>query len=137
MDTSFTPLLSDFTSAFHISTPSSSSPTLGGGTYDFLAPELLCRPYPDPSFASDVYALGMTLLVFVLGRSPFEGAGNKWMVMEWVKSGRVMECVGMDGKSLGRLEYVASLVGETEGWNVKRFLVGGLRKEIERRTLAI
>jgi serine/threonine protein kinase len=102
-----------------------------------LAPELLCRPYPDPSFASDVYALGMTLLVFVLGRSPFEGAGNKWMVMEWVKSGRVMECVGMDGKSLGRLEHVARVVGEREGWNVKRFLVGGIRKDIERRTLAI
>jgi len=79
----------------------------------------------------------MTLLVFVLGGSPFEGAGNKWMVMEWVKSGKVMECVAMDGKSLGRLEHVAGLVGRRERWDVKRFLMGGLRKEVERRSLEI
>jgi len=137
IETSFIPLFSDFTSAFHFSAPPSSSPALGGGTYDFLAPELLCRPYPDPSFASDVYALGMTLLIFVLEKSPFEGAGNKWMVMEWVKSGRVMECVGMDGKSLRRLEDVVGLVRERERWDVKRFLTGGLRKEVERRALEI
>jgi len=137
VDASFTPLLSDFTSAFHVSGPPSSCPALGGGTYDFLAPELLCRPYPDPSFASDVYALGMTLLVFVLGRSPFEGAGNKWMIMEWVKSGRVMECVGMDGRSLGRLEDVTRLVDQRERWDVKGFLTGGLCKEVERRVLEV
>jgi serine/threonine protein kinase len=137
IETSFTPLFSDFTSAFHVSAPPSSSPALGGGTYDFLAPELLCRPYPDPSFASDVYALGMTLLFIMLGRSPFESAGNKWMVMEWAKSGRVMECVGMDGKSLGRLEDVAGLVKERERWDVKRFVMGGLRKEVEKRALEI
>ncbi|EOD45816.1 hypothetical protein UCRNP2_7454 [Neofusicoccum parvum UCRNP2] len=106
----FEPLYTDFsaaipTHAFPSPSPSDPSsppssprnaatgppPHLAGGTWDFLAPEL-CRLHPAPALpspASDVYALGVALLVLALGESPFDGlaAGNAFRKREMVKTG--------------------------------------------------
>jgi len=134
------PLLSDFTAALHVSgsaAAATAAPALGGGTYDFLAPELLARPYPDPSAATDVYALAMTLLVFVVGGSPFAGAGNKWMVMEWVKAGMAMGVVRGDPLMDGRLQGVSAIVKEKDGVDLVTCLEKGLSKRAEDREIAI
>lgn len=62
----------------------------GGGTWAYMAPEQLNR---DPSIsiptpASDVYALGITLLSLMIGDSPFAGMSNNlFMLREAVKCG--------------------------------------------------
>ena len=138
------PLLADFTSAMLVCGASSAAaagaaavaaPALGAGTYDFLAPELLARPYPDPTPKSDVYALAMTLLVFVVGGSPFAGAGNKWMVMEWVKAGMAMEVVNGDPVMSGRLRSVSAIVREKDGFDLVACLEEGLSKRSEDREI--
>lgn len=136
-DVPFTPLLSDFTSSFHVSAPLTSTPALGGGTYDYLAPELLTRPYPDPDEKSDVYALTMTLLVFIVGRSPFEGAGSRWMVMEWVKSGMALDIVESDGRMTERLQNVSGIWKGRDGIDIKARLESGLTKSRDRRVLKV
>lgn len=134
LDVPFTPLLSDFTSSFHASAPPNSTLALGGGTYDYLAPELLCRPYPDPDAKSDVYALAMTLLVVVVGRSPFEGA-SRWVVMEWVKKGMGMGIVESDFAMAGRLKDVNRVLREEGIVDIKGALETGLSKDRDMRIL--
>lgn len=94
----------DFSASFHQQPPSSTSPLLGdhqdlptsspgGGTWDFIAPEQLFRDpvLSAPSFASDVWSLGVTLLYFLLGGSPYKAAAsNLFMLREAVKMGNPM-----------------------------------------------
>jgi serine/threonine protein kinase len=129
----FTPLLSDFSSAFHISQCApSTAPALGGGTYDFLAPELLTKPYPDSTFASDVWALAMTLLVLITGTSPYSNAGNRYMKLEWVKKGHPLAFVKADPPSSQRLKNVATSV---ETMDIITLLENGLKRNPEERRL--
>ncbi|KAF2267154.1 hypothetical protein CC78DRAFT_92101 [Lojkania enalia] len=67
------PVYSDFSSAslslLPPPDPSQNSPPLGGGTWDFLDPNLLQRssPSPSPSPESDTWALAITLLYVIIG----------------------------------------------------------------------
>jgi hypothetical protein len=77
----YKPIYIDFTASLLLPTSTLNPrlitpPSLGGGTYDFLAPELLSSSPPLPDTATDVYALGVTLLTAVLGHSPYDGAAN-------------------------------------------------------------
>lgn len=61
-----------------------------GGTWDYMAPEQLTRDVAlsTPTSASDVYALGITLLSLLVGGSPYEGvSANVFMLREAVKMG--------------------------------------------------
>ncbi|KAL1628207.1 hypothetical protein SLS54_001777 [Diplodia seriata] len=119
-------------------------PHLAGGTWDFLAPEL-CRLHPapqPPSPASDVYALGVSLVCVVLGESPFEAlaGGNAFRKREMVKCG---DAVGFAREVLprGRFGRVKRVVaggmwrakGNGEAWDWERWLRRGLVKRVEMR----
>lgn len=88
----------DFSASFRLE--SDDSTTNSGGTWDYMAPEQM-RTQKDintPTFASDVWSLGITLLSLIVGGSPYTAAcaGNKFMLMEAIKSG--------DPLGFGRME---------------------------------
>lgn len=120
-------------------------PHLAGGTWDFLAPEL-CRLHPapaPPSPATDVYALGVTLLCVVVGESPFEAlaGGNAFRKREMVKCGdavgfarevpraRFARVKGEVGKRWRRSEDD----GGGQAWDWERWMRRGLVKKAEMR----
>ncbi|KAF2087685.1 kinase-like protein [Saccharata proteae CBS 121410] len=110
--------------------PNSQQP-LGGGTWDYLAPEL-CRlaPAPVPNAVSDLYALGITLLFVLVGASPFEHcANNAFRKREMVKMGDAVACVAGDDGLWVRFCGVK----KTMGWDVEKWLRRGLRKKVEDR----
>ncbi|KAL1638453.1 hypothetical protein SLS56_000262 [Neofusicoccum ribis] len=154
----FEPLYTDFSAAIPthaFPSPSPSDPTsppssprnaatgppphLAGGTWDFLAPEL-CRLHPAPALpspASDVYALGVALLVLALGESPFDGlaAGNAFRKREMVKTGDAVgfaKACGGGGGAGGRFARVKAEVGRLRGgdggWDWEGWLRRGLAK---------
>ncbi|KAG9042403.1 hypothetical protein FS837_010913 [Tulasnella sp. UAMH 9824] len=81
---SFDVMLSDFNTAIHIPSVSLSGPPndpAGLGTPAYSPPEFN-RPPPSPfSYPSDVWALGVTLMVMIVGREPYvrltSGKGRK------------------------------------------------------------
>ncbi|PSK42364.1 MAP kinase kinase kinase wis4 [Elsinoe australis] len=101
------------------------SAAAGGGTWAFMAPEQLnSNPsINEPSYASDVYSLGITLLTTLLGgESPYremEGQ-NVFLYREAIKMGDAVGFVKRDAGLRKRL-------GEVEGGEVGRKLVEGLR----------
>lgn len=152
----FEPLYTDFSAAIPthaFPSPSPSDPTsppasprnaatgppphLAGGTWDFLAPEL-CRLHPAPALpspASDVYALGVALLVLALGESPFDGlaAGNAFRKREMVKTGDAVGFAKACGGAGGRFARVKAEVGRLRGggdggWDWEGWLRRGLAK---------
>ncbi|GAB7350019.1 hypothetical protein MBLNU459_g0693t1 [Dothideomycetes sp. NU459] len=77
----------DFGASFLKSAPNSSQ---GGGTWAYMAPEQMNRDpaISAPTFASDVYSLGITLLSLMIGDTPFAGMSNNlFMLREAVKCG--------------------------------------------------
>lgn len=120
-------------------------PHLAGGTWDFLAPEL-CRLHPapaPPSPATDVYALGVTLLCVVVGESPFEAlaGGNAFRKREMVKCG---DAVGFAREvPRARFARVKGEVGKRwrrredgQAWDWERWMRRGLVKKAEMRARA-
>ncbi|KAG8983524.1 hypothetical protein FRB90_005923, partial [Tulasnella sp. 427] len=95
---SFDVLLSDFNTAIHIPSVSLSGPPndpAGLGTPAYSPPEFN-KPPPSPfSYPSDVWALGVTLMVMIVGREPYarltsgrgrKGNGRQEMKM-WLSKG--------------------------------------------------
>ncbi|KAL9088018.1 MAG: hypothetical protein Q9165_006359 [Trypethelium subeluteriae] len=112
------PLYCDFSASLRTSegndaAMSSSPPSkvAGGGTWEYLAPELLTLGSPDPTPASDVYALGITLLTFLMGISPFASMrANRFMLRHAIKSGEPLRFAhDAELKKVARLE-------RWEGW---------------------
>lgn len=62
-----------------------------GGTWDYMAPEQLRiqKDLNTPTFASDIWSLGVTLLSIIVGGSPYTAAcgSNVFMLREAIKSG--------------------------------------------------
>lgn len=88
----------DFSAAFIPAKGDSASNA--GGTWDYMAPEQM-RIQPEwniPTFASDVWSLGITLLYIMVGGSPYTAAcgGNLFMLREAIK--------GADPLSFARME---------------------------------
>lgn len=65
------------------------------GTYDYMAPELfsLASAEADTTFASDVYALGMTVIHSGLGQSPYSGLPNVYLQRAMAMRGEVLSVV--------------------------------------------
>lgn len=88
----------DFSAAF---IPDRSSGNNAGGTWDYMAPEQL-RIQKDlniPTFASDVWSLGITLLYTIVGDSPYTaacGRSNLFMLREAIKAGDPLGFARMD-----------------------------------------
>lgn len=139
LDVSCTPVLADFTSSFRadVKTTSATSSAMGGGTYDFLSPELLARPYPPPTAASDVYALAITLLDIMIGASPYASAqGNRFHLLEMAKAGRAIEFAMQESRSETRLRNTADAIRQATGLDVMALLSLGLEKSPDARISA-
>ena len=97
-DSSHTPLYCDFSSSHILSTPSSSEiEEVSAVTAEFTSPELLASFYRRngdravATFSSDVFALGVTLLVAATGESPYAGARMELQKLAMAKEGKPME----------------------------------------------
>jgi hypothetical protein len=124
-DAQFTPqtLLTDFSSATLSSAsppndPSTTNaPPLGGGTWDFLPPAALhpsTRNLP-PTPASDLWGTAMTLLILVVGASPYAFVGsNVFQRRELIKQGNPIEYVGygdFGARNVARLKALGKDMG--------------------------
>jgi serine/threonine protein kinase len=139
LDVPFTPVFADFTSSFRtdVSTASSTASAMGGGTYDFLSPELLSRPFPPPSAASDVYALAITLLNIITGASPYAAArGNRFHLLEMAKAGRAIDFAMQESRSEARLRGTADAIQLNTGLDIVKMLSLGLQKSPNARISA-
>lgn len=115
---------SDFSSTL-LSTPALSvhnpSP-LGAGTWDYLDPSLLSSLFPaEPSAATDLWSLAITLLYLVLGASPFDAfRHNKYQQREMIRSGCPLQCLAYGDAGVGNVRRVRELGGklglDLEGW---------------------
>jgi serine/threonine protein kinase len=133
----FTPVFADFTSSFLTTDDPKTISSIGGGTYDYMAPEQLSAPFPLPNFRMDVYALAVSLLQVITGSSPFKEAGtNRHMKMAMVKEGNPLAWAARDATSEARLNSVAQEMLSKNGADLKAFLELGLRKNPEDRLSA-
>ena len=78
-----------------------------GGTWDYMAPEQLRiqKDLNTPTYASDVWSVGITLLSIIVGGSPYTAAcgGNMFMRREAIKSGDPLGFARMDPAVLKRM----------------------------------
>jgi len=88
----------DFSAAFIPEAGDSASNA--GGTWDYMAPEQMRiqKEFNTPTFASDIWSLGITLLCIMVGDSPYAAAcgGNNFMLREAIKSGDPIGFAKMD-----------------------------------------
>ncbi|CZT21048.1 uncharacterized protein RCC_06909 [Ramularia collo-cygni] len=88
----------DFSAAFIPGAGDSESNA--GGTWDYMAPEQMRiqKDLNTPTFASDVWSLGITLLCMLVGDSPYAAAcgGNNFMLREAIKSADPIGFAKMD-----------------------------------------
>ena len=98
------PVYCDFTASRFNNAASDAGESVG--TYDYMAPEQFktCASENTPSFASDVYGLGMTLIYAVTGQSPFEDASNVFMRRAMAMEGDPLHFVSSSLRSLNRLK---------------------------------
>ncbi|CAI6342452.1 unnamed protein product [Periconia digitata] len=122
-------LLTDFSSSTLTSLPTSTSspaPPLGGGTWDFLSPSLLALPSSSSSHTAshddDLWATALTLLITVVGISPFAFVGrNVFQRRECVRKGDPVGFVGFGdfgGRGVGRLRALGAALSEAQGKKV-------------------
>ena len=87
----------DFSASFVVGEGSTVN---AGGTWDFLAPEQMRvqKSWNTPTFASDVWSLGITLLSIIAGGSPYTAAcgSNTYMLREAIKAGDPLGFAQMD-----------------------------------------
>ncbi|KAH9835975.1 kinase domain-containing protein [Teratosphaeria destructans] len=92
----------DFSAAFRVDTDDTTKHA--GGTWDFMAPEQLKiqKELNTPTTASDVWALGITLLTLIVGESPYTAAcgDNLFMLREAIKSGDPLGFAKMAGSKV-------------------------------------
>ncbi|KAH0352086.1 kinase-like protein, partial [Aureobasidium melanogenum] len=125
----------DFSTSFVAdTTPSSHS---GGGTYSFMAPEQLSRD-PEastPTYASDVYSAGITLLSFLCGGNPFSSMlNNGFRLREAVKMGDAMSWAMQEPAFENRVEQLQKVWEERGGeGKILGLVAPALRKKREDR----
>lgn len=87
----------DFSASF---IPGQDSAANAGGTWDFMAPEQLRiqKDLNTPTFASDAWSLGVTLLFLIVGASPYSAAcgDNMFRLRNSIKSGDPLRFARMD-----------------------------------------
>ena len=128
---------SDFSSTL-LSTPDltvqNPSP-LGAGTWDYLDPSLLStRGAPaEPSNATDLWSLAITLLFLIIGSSPFEEfRHNKYQQREMIKQGVPMQCAACGDGGIVNVQRVKEL-GDRLGMDLNRWFGKVLVKDVGKR----
>ncbi|KAK5125890.1 hypothetical protein LTR08_005111 [Meristemomyces frigidus] len=102
----------DFSASFRHGSDDSSANA--GGTWDYMAPEQLRiqKDLSTPTFASDIWSLGMTLLYLMVGESPYAAAcgHNTFMLREAIKSGDPLGFARMSSKAQKRMAAAQDFV---------------------------
>lgn len=96
-------------------------------TPDFASPELLTSLATTAAVvtpASDVYALGVTLVVAAIGTSPFAGAFMEIQKLGMARQGRVLDFAGQSEQGTRAMK----------GKMVHKWLRGALEKDVEKRS---
>ncbi|KAI9813252.1 MAG: hypothetical protein M1827_004194 [Pycnora praestabilis] len=125
---SYTPLYCDFSSSHHLS-PFDTTPEVSAVTTDYTSPELLNAFYHRAGAlaiatpASDVFALGVTLITAATGESPYSGARIEMQKVSMAKEGRPLDFARCGGQ--------ASRV--MKGGVVQRVVEGTVKKNVEER----
>lgn len=127
----YTALYCDFSSSRILSNPESNdldqAEQLTALTPDFASPELLTSLSSTSAVAtaaSDVYALGVTLVVAAIGTSPYAGASMELQKLSMAREGRVLDIAGMTDQATRVMK----------GKMVERSLRGALEKDAGRRS---
>ena len=85
-----------------------------GGTWDFMAPEQMRiqKDLNTPTFASDVWSLGITLLSLLVGGSPYTAAcgDNAFILREAIKSGDPLSFARMSPRVQKRMAAAQDFV---------------------------
>ncbi|KAK3062532.1 hypothetical protein LTS18_003876 [Coniosporium uncinatum] len=159
----YTPLYADFSASLPTHPPTSTTatandnkdkdndndngnvdanPATAGGTWDFLAPELLTSDpssSPRPSPRSDIYALGVTLLFLIVGRSPYADAPNVFLRREMARLGKPMQCIYHDERfeAVARGLTAAAARGvDGGGGGGGGVVIAGIKRAVERKAEA-
>lgn len=86
----------------------------GAGTWDFMAPEQMRiqKELNKPTFASDIWSLGITLLQVIVLDSPYRAAcgSNLFMLREAIKSGDPLSFAKMDPKVKERMDACQTFI---------------------------
>lgn len=95
----------DFSAAFQSGEPDAAANA--GGTWEFMAPEQLRiqKDLNTPTFKSDVFSLGISLLSVIILGSPYAAAcgGNAFMLREAIKGGDPLGFARMDPRAHKRM----------------------------------
>ncbi|KAK4539430.1 hypothetical protein LTR36_010951 [Oleoguttula mirabilis] len=102
----------DFSASFR--RDSDDSTANAGGTWDYMAPEQMRiqRDLSTPTFASDIWSLGITLLYLMVGDSPYTAAcgDNVFMLREAIKGGDPLSFARMSPKAQKRMAAAQDFV---------------------------
>ena len=99
-------------------------------TTDFASPELFTSLFSTAAvatMASDVYALGVTLVVAAIGTNPYAGASTEMQKL----------CMAREGKVLDFARQSQQGTRVMKGKMVERCLKGALEKDVERRSTVV
>ncbi|KAF2623876.1 kinase-like protein [Macroventuria anomochaeta] len=107
---------------------------LGAGTWDYLDPSLLSSSAPaEPSAATDLWSLAITLLFLIIGASPF-GAfrHNKYQQREMIKSGSPLQCLAYDDAGIKNVRKMKGL-SKALGLDLHKWFAKVLVKDVSKR----
>lgn len=107
---------------------------LGAGTWDYLDPSLLSSSAPaEPSAATDLWSLAITLLFLVIGASPFDAfRRNKYQQREMIKSGCPLQCLAYDDSGIRNVHRMMDL-SRALGLDLDKWFSRVLVKDVGRR----
>lgn len=107
---------------------------LGAGTWDYLDPSLLSSSAPvEPSSATDLWSLAITILFLVIGTSPFDAfKHNKYQQREMIKTGNPLQCLAYDDSGIKNMRKMKDL-SKTLGLDLQKWFAKVLVKDVSKR----
>lgn len=132
----------DFSAAFRMGSDDTSANA--GGTWEYMAPEQMRvqKDFNKPTYSSDVWSLGITLLTLIVGGSPYAAAcgNNMFMLREAIKRGDPLGFARMDPRAQKRIAAAQDFVDccrvALKRDREKRVTAGGWKQWLERSEIA-
>ncbi len=107
---------------------------LGAGTWDYLDPSLLSSSSPaEPSAATDLWSLAITLLFLIIGASPFDTfKHNKFQQREMIKTGNPLQSLAYDDAGIKNVRMMRDL-SKVLGLDLNKWFGKVLVKDVSKR----